>query len=97
MKGYWLIMGQDVTDQEARSEYSRLWGPIAEKHGARLVTGAGSAELKESLKTTRVLFVEFPSLAAAKACYDDPAYSKAAEFALKAARRELLIFEGDLS
>jgi hypothetical protein len=28
MKGYWLILGAEVTDQEAQ-EYGGLWAPIA--------------------------------------------------------------------
>ncbi|KKZ87608.1 hypothetical protein RPHASCH2410_CH11210 [Rhizobium phaseoli Ch24-10] len=31
MKGYWIIIGTEVSDQEAQSEYGRLWQPIAQK------------------------------------------------------------------
>ncbi|WEK12228.1 MAG: DUF1330 domain-containing protein [Candidatus Pseudomonas colombiensis] len=41
--------------------------------------------------------VEFPSYEQAKACYNDPAYSHAKAFALRASRRELIIIKGDLS
>lgn len=97
MKGYWLILGEAITDPEAQAEYGRLWAPIAARYGARLVSGAGQATLRETRTTARVLFVEFPDLAAAQSCYDDPAYKAAAAFALKASKRELLIFEGDIS
>lgn len=32
MKGYWLILGTEITDQAAQDEYNRLWAPIAEKY-----------------------------------------------------------------
>lgn len=43
-----------------------------------------------------MVIVEFPSLAQAKACYDDPAYQEAMRFALQASKRELAMFEGEL-
>ncbi len=36
MKGYWLILGTEITDQAAQNDYNRLWAPIAEKYQARL-------------------------------------------------------------
>lgn len=96
MKGYWLILGTAVTDQAAQEEYGRLWIPIAERYGARLVRGAASLDLREARDTARVVVVEFPSLAAAKACYEDPAYRAACDHALKASQRTLLLFEGEI-
>ena len=97
MKGYWLIMGEGIRDQAAQEAYGKLWAPITAKYGARVIREGSSAELKEARTTARVLFVEFPDLAAARACYDDPAYKAAREQAWKASSRELLIFEGDVT
>lgn len=97
MKGYWLILGTAVTDQAAQEEYGRLWAPIAARYGARLVKDAASLSLVEARDVSRVLLVEFPDLSTARACYADPAYVEARDHALKAARRNLLIFEGVLS
>ncbi|MCY1382891.1 hypothetical protein D9M69_709590 [compost metagenome] len=96
MKGYWIILGADVKDLQAQQEYARLWQPIGEKYGAILKVLDASA-LKESRHSSRVLAVEFDSLEKAKACYDDPAYTEAKEFALRAATRELIIIEGQLT
>ncbi|CAI3798768.1 hypothetical protein GLGCALEP_02170 [Pseudomonas sp. MM221] len=95
MKGYWIILGSAVTDTEAQQEYGRLWGPIAEKYGAKL-KALDPAALVESHTSTRALAVEFDSYAQAKACYNDPAYAEAKAMALRAYRREVLIIEGDL-
>ncbi|OXC77523.1 hypothetical protein BSU04_16440 [Caballeronia sordidicola] len=51
----------------------------------------------EAEQTTRVVLVEFPSYRQAKACYADPAYEEAKQYAMKASKRELLIVEGDLA
>jgi len=96
LKGYWLILGTSVTDQSAQDEYGRLWAPIAQKYQARL-NPTNAPLQKESRDTSRVIGVEFPSLEAARNCYDDPAYQEALTFALKASRRDLLIFEGEIA
>lgn len=95
MKGYWIILGSDVTDPKAQQEYARLWKPIGEKYGAVLKVLEAEA-LKEARETSRVFAVEFASYAQAKACYEDPAYTEAKAFALRAASRQLIIIEGEL-
>lgn len=96
MKGYWLIVGTAISDQEAQAEYGRLWKPIAEKYQAKLNPLKRAPLLLEQRDANRVTVVEFPSYEQARACYDDPAYAEAKTFALKASNRELLIVEGDL-
>ena len=97
MKGYWLILGTEITDQAAQNDYGRLWAPIAEKYQARLVRTNVPVLLKEARDTSRVIIVEFPSYEIAKACYADPAYQEARQFALRASKRDLLIFEGEVA
>ena len=70
--------------------------PIAEKYQARLNPTKVPPLLKEARDTARVIVAEFPSYEQAKACYEDPPYQEAKRFALKASKRDLLIFEGDL-
>lgn len=95
MKGYWLVLGEAITDPAAQAEYGKLWGPIAARFGAKVVSGAGQMKLLESRGASRVVLVEFPDLATAQACYDDPDYKAAAVFALKASKRDMLIFEAE--
>ena len=72
MKGYSLILGAEVTDQEAQKEYGALWAPLAQQYEARLINNSDAVKLVEARDAFRVLLVEFPSFAAAQACYDDP-------------------------
>ena len=97
MKGYWLILATDVSDQDAHVEYNRLWKPVAEKYGAALKTPKMPLDLVEKRNTGRVILVEFPSLKAAQECYQDPAYQEAMVFAAKASQRDLVIFEGEIA
>jgi len=96
MKGYWLILGSKIADAEAQTEYARLWAPIAAKYQAKINSTKTPPLLQEARDTARVVVVEFSTLEAAKACYDDVAYQEAMQYALRASKRDLIMFEGDL-
>lgn len=96
MKGYWIILGTAVTDQAAQEEYGRLWRPIAEKYEAKINPATVPPVLKEARDTARVIIVEFPTYETAVACYEDPDYQEAREFANKAAQRDLLIIKAEI-
>lgn len=96
MKGHWIILGGEVTDIEAQQEYRRLWQPIAKKYGA-LLKKLDTEALKESGGSSRVIAVEFESYAQVKTCYEDPAYTEAKAFALRASSRQLIIIAGELA
>ncbi|MFT4437750.1 DUF1330 domain-containing protein [Caballeronia sp. 15715] len=97
MKGYWIVLGSEIDDQEEQSEYVKLWAPIAERYRAKLKSIDFGTVLVECKSTTRIVAVEFPSYEQAKACYADPAYVEAKTHALKASTREFLILEGDIA
>ena len=97
MKGYWLILGTEIAERAAQAEYGRLWAPIAAKYQARLNPTKLPPVLKEARNTARVVVVEFPTYEAAMACYDDPAYREAMQFALRASQRDLVVLAGDLA
>ncbi|MDR5880703.1 DUF1330 domain-containing protein [Caballeronia sp. LZ032] len=97
MKGYWIIFVGDVTDEDAQKQYGALWKPIAKKYQATVKALDTASTLKESNGTSRVVVVEFPSLEAAKACYEGSAYQDAKQFAVRASQRELVIIEGDIA
>jgi uncharacterized protein (DUF1330 family) len=97
MKGYWIIIATEVSDQDAQGEYGKLWKPIAEKYQARIKPSQVPPMLIEAWDARSVIIVEFPSYEVAKACYDDPAYEEARQFALQASNRELLILQGEIA
>lgn len=36
MKGYWLILGTEISNDSTQSEYVSLWKPLAEKYQAQI-------------------------------------------------------------
>ena len=73
MSAYYI--GQHVIgDQAAFDAYLKQTMPFIEKHGGRYITKAGSHEMIEGERPTRVVIVEFPNKAAIKAWYNDPGY-----------------------
>lgn len=94
MSAYWIVRGSVVKDEDALSEYGRLWGPIGERYGAEVIAGKGQIETREGEHYPRQLVVRFPSFQDAVACYEDPEYQAAMVVANKAYDRELSIVEG---
>jgi len=94
MKGYWLILGGKVIDQDAQKIYGALWAPIAERYHAKIKILDAETVIKEGQEKSRALVVEFPTYEDAKACYESEAYQHALQFALKGSTRELLLLEG---
>ncbi|CAH2408370.1 DUF1330 domain-containing protein [Mesorhizobium escarrei] len=82
MKGYWLIIGTKISNDDAQSEYAKLWKPIAEKYQARINPLKVPPLLKEARDARRVVIVEFPSYDLAQACYDDLDYPDVAPLVL---------------
>jgi uncharacterized protein (DUF1330 family) len=97
MKGYWIVLGSDIADQQAQHEYAKLWTPLAAKYGAQLKALDAPTVLLEVQSTRRLTIVEFPTYEQAKACYADPAYVDAKVHALNASEREVLLLKGDLA
>jgi uncharacterized protein (DUF1330 family) len=63
-----------ISDRAAFDIYLAKTLPFIEKHGGRYLTKSGSHEMLEGDMPTRVVIVEFPSKAAARAWYNDPDY-----------------------
>src|SRR6185312_10256108 len=68
-------IGQHKIDDEAAfADYLRQTMPFIEKHGGRYLTKAGSHEMLEGEKPSRVVIVEFTSKQAIKDWYNDPGH-----------------------
>jgi uncharacterized protein (DUF1330 family) len=73
----YIVAQLDVKNTNWQKEYGPKAGAVVQKHGGKILAGAGSA--LERLEGTRalpsVLFIlAFPSLEQAKAWYNDPEY-----------------------
>jgi uncharacterized protein (DUF1330 family) len=93
MPAYW-IAHVTVTDPEAYGRYSRLASDAIAAHGGRFLARGGRHRQFEGRDHDRNVVAEFPSFAAAEACYLGEAYQAALAQAKGAAERDLVIVEG---
>ncbi len=92
-KGYW-VASVDVRDMGAYQKYREaLAGPFRE-FGGRFLTRGGQSEQVEGRLRARVVIIEFPSYAAAIACYSSPSYQDAKKLRLAVSDADIVILEG---
>jgi orotidine-5'-phosphate decarboxylase len=92
-KGYWIVRA-DVSDPEAYKKYVAANAEPLARHGARFLVRGGTQELREGAARARNVVVEFPSVEAARKCYDDAGYQSAIGHRRGAAVFDLIIIEG---
>jgi uncharacterized protein (DUF1330 family) len=92
-KGYWIGRAT-VTDPERYKDYIAANGEPFAKHGARFLVRGGTCQLAEGEARERNIVIEFPSYAAALACWDDPLYQAARDKRREAGVVDLVIVEG---
>jgi uncharacterized protein (DUF1330 family) len=92
-KGYWIVNNL-VTDPVAYAAYRDAnAAPLAE-YGGRFLVRGGTQDLREGTANPRTVVIEFPSLAAARACYDSAGYQAAIALRAAAATGAFIIVEG---
>lgn len=92
-KGYWIAHGR--VDDPGKYDLYRAANaaPLAEFGGRFLVRG-GARELREGDAKPRTVLIEFPTYAAALACYDSPGYQAAIVLRRGISESDLVIAEG---
>ena len=93
MSAYW-IAHVTVTDPAAYAGYQALAPAAFAAHGARFLARSGTAEVLEGPALERHVVIEFPSLQAARACYDSAEYRAARAARAGACTAHVVIVEG---
>ncbi len=93
MTAYW-IAHVTVTDPEAYQGYQALAPAAFAAHGARFLARGGAHDVLEGPVLDRHVVIEFPSLAAARACYQSAEYQAARARREGAAVAHVVIVEG---
>ncbi len=93
MKAYW-IAHVTVTDPAAYAGYQALAPAAFAAHGARFLARGGAAETCEGPALERHVVIEFPSLAAARACYASAEYRAARAARAGACTAHVVLVEG---
>ncbi len=83
----------EVTDAEAYGRYAAAAGPALAAHGGVFLARGGRYVQLEGRDRARNVVARFPSLEAAVACYNSPAYQAALVHAKGASVRDLLVVE----
>ncbi len=92
MSALW-IAHVEVTDAEAYGEYAKRATTAIADHGGVFLARAGRYVQLEGKERARNVVARFPSLEAAVACYNSPAYQVALSYAKGAAERDLVVVE----
>ena len=92
----YLIVDTQVDNPEAYEEYKQLAKPIAEKYGGVYRARGGALDIVEAdlWKPTRLVIIEFPDMAAARAFVDSEEYAPVKPLRRENARCTLAIVDG---
>ncbi len=93
MKGYW-IGHVTVDDPEAYQAYRTANAAAFGKYGGRFLVRGGAQEVVEGSLRPRAVVIEFPTIEAARACYDSPKYRHALSLRQPVSIADLCIVEG---
>jgi len=92
-KGYWI--GQiDVRNPDAYKAYIVADQMPFGKFGARYLVRGGRHDVMEGNSRSRIVVLEFPSFAAALACYRSPEYQAAKKLRDGVAEADFIVAEG---
>jgi uncharacterized protein (DUF1330 family) len=91
----YLIVKTEIRDAEKIRGYLAGAPPLVAKHGGRYLVRGGRQEVLEgSPDERRTVILEFPTMEAARALFDDPEYSEVREIRLGIADYDVLLVEG---
>ncbi|MEQ8604405.1 MAG: DUF1330 domain-containing protein [Marivibrio sp.] len=91
----YLIARVEVTDPAKYENYKALSpAALAAFEGRFLVRGGAHETLEGPAETGRLVVVEFPDIARAKACYDSAQYQAAKAEREGAAEMQMVVVEG---
>ena len=94
MAAYLIFTREKTLD---RSELEIYWKKIKatfEGHAIKVLAAYGKQEILEGTPVEGIVIAEFPSMEAAKAWYDSPAYQEASQHRFKGAIYNGVIVEG---
>jgi len=91
----YVIGDLEVTNPDLMGEYAAKAGPTVGAHGGKAIVLGGAAETVEGdWQPKRLVVLEFPDMAAAKAWYNSPEYQELLPMRLEASNGNLVMVEG---
>jgi len=90
-----VIADVTVTNPEDYAAYRPLAAASVAQHGGRFIARGGAVEsLEGGWSPSRIVIIEFPSMAAARAWYDSPDYQKALTIRLANSTGRVIMVDG---
>ncbi len=91
----YFIVNIDVQDAAGFEAYRKAVPPTLAQYGGRYLVRGGSHEtLEGTWRPTRLVVLEFPTMAAARQWYTSEAYQKIKPLRLQAAKGDMVLVEG---
>ena len=94
MAAYAVFIREMIRNPAEMQVYAGKAGGTLAGHPVKVLAAYGRQEVLEGPEAEGVVILEFPSLAAAKAWYDGPAYREAREHRFKGADYRVIFVEG---
>jgi uncharacterized protein (DUF1330 family) len=95
MPAYVIADVREARDQDALAEYRRRNTDAVANHGGRFVIRGGDSQLLEGeWPTQRIVLIEFPDAAAARAWWDSEEYAPLKQMLREASDTNILLVEG---
>ncbi len=92
-KAYWVVCYRNIKNPEALAAYAKLAAPAVQANGGRIIVRGMPVKTYEAGLSQRTVVSEFPSLKAAMAAHDSPAYQEALRALGDAAERDFRVVE----
>ena len=93
-KAYWVVTYRTIKSPDKLAAYAKLAGPAIQNAGGTFVLRGMPSKTFESGLNQRTVVSEWPSLQAAIAAYESPAYKEALRALGDGAERDIRIVEG---
>ena len=91
----YIIVEIEVLDKERYETYKRMVPPSLAAYGGRFIVRGGAAEtLEGTWSPQRLVILEFPSVARAKAWWGSSEYAEAKALRQATARAQMIVVEG---
>jgi len=94
MTAYWISVYRETLDEDKLKAYAALAGPALEAAGGTFLARGMPEQVYEAGESTRTVLIAFPSVEAAVAAHDGPAYQAALAALDGGVVRELRIVPG---
>ena len=92
-KGYWIVFAT-IHEPSRFGNYTSVAGPLIAAQGGRGLARGDVADFVEGAVPGRPYLIEFPSYAAAQACFNSAGYQEAIALRAGVAQFQIVIVEG---